>query len=97
MKTTTQVENAVIAIASKGLDFEAYTNIESRDTFIGIKETKKFVWDWFKAHTYYVDGIVSMDFDHSYSQNTGRTKKSVMHRINTRAKYENLLGLELSF
>lgn len=94
---TNKIENAVIALVTKGLDFEAYSNIESRNTFIGIRsKTKKFVWDWFKAHNYYMGGT-TMDFDHSYFQNSGKIRKSVMHRIRTRANYETLLGVQLSF
>lgn len=96
MGTKENIDNVLNAISEKGLTFEAYSNVEQRDTHIGIC-SKRSVWDWFVAHNYYRDGIVSMDVEHTYSQNTGRVKKSIMHRINLRHKYESLLNVKLSF
>lgn len=45
---------------------------------IGINKGKH-VWHWFNV---WPDGEVS--FDHSYSQNTGSTKKGTMHAISVK-------------
>ncbi len=66
MTTTQLIQNAT----AKG--FKVNTENEN---LIGVNKGK-FVWHWFDV----LCGEVY--FNHSYSQNTGATKKSTMHRIN---------------
>jgi hypothetical protein len=40
---------------------------------------------WFDVYTY-TTGEVSIMFSHSYSQNTGKTKKGIMHGLNIQNK-----------
>lgn len=91
------IDNFLTALASSNLEFEATTNIESRDTFVGIRGSKKFTWDWFEGHTYYSTEGTSLRFNHTFSQNSGKVRKSLMHRIRTEDKYRNLLGVEVTF
>jgi hypothetical protein len=66
---------------------KASINLED-PKFIGIRFAHKNVWHWFEVTN---DGFV--DFDHSYSQNTGKTKRGVMHMI----RVKESLGFYKSF
>lgn len=50
----------------------------------------KHCWHWFEKLT---DGNIY--FNHTYSQNTGRTKRGTMHRINIKRRISKKIGIEL--
>jgi hypothetical protein len=88
-------DQIIAALLNQGLKFEAFSSVEERDTYIGIS-TKQAHWDWFKGHTF-SNGSICMSADHTYNQNIGKTRKSIMHRIKLEMKYKELLGVEVSF
>ena len=47
---------------------------------VGVKFKNSFVWHWWFFHQ--IDDEVIYLFNHSYSMNTGKSKKGVKHRMN---------------
>lgn len=59
------------------------------DGYIGIELTEKN-WSWFIIAK---DGLI---FDYTYSQNTGRSKKRLIHRLRKYAALERVIGFDVT-
>jgi hypothetical protein len=63
---------------------------------VGFKVTGQHVWHWFKQSTYAAtetrEAAVYLHFDHSYSMNTGRSKRGTMYGIRMKMKIEDALA-----
>lgn len=66
------------------------------EEIVGFKVTGQHVWHWFKQTTFVAtqtrEARVFLSFDHSYSQNTGRTKRGLMHRLRMESKIREALA-----
>jgi hypothetical protein len=77
------IENAKALKADISLEYE---------NKIGIRYKNKFTWHWFEIWCGNTENEF-IDFCHSYSQNTGSSKKGVTHKMKVCARlgfYENL-------
>jgi hypothetical protein len=68
---------------------EKNIRFENHGTTIGINFTKH-IWDWFDLTT-----LGDLEFNHTYNQNTGSTKKGVMHGIRKKIQFEKKCGIKL--
>jgi len=60
---------------------------------IGFRHYNQSTWHWFTL-TY--DKTEILDFDHSYSMDTGFSKRGNMHEVTTRRHIEKTIGLPLN-
>lgn len=58
---------------------------EETENMIGIYV--KNVWHWFRSYDSF------LVFNHSYSQNTGKTKKGLIHGLNVRKSISKKIGV----
>lgn len=87
------IEEIKSQLEKTGIEHEIRKNEEqSWQTLIGIKLRSKHVWHWFTYNQFTNSTFTS--FDHSYSQNTGRTKKGLAHRIKTYEVAKNATGIQ---
>lgn len=63
---------------------------DSTDTVFGVR-IKSGVWHWFN----HLNGELFV-FNHTYSQNTGKTNKGILHGISVRSYIEHKTGIDLS-
>lgn len=63
---------------------------------VGYQITGKHVWHWFTKTTFEAtekhEASVHVRFDHSYSMNTGRTKRGLAHRLRIEEKITQYLA-----
>lgn len=83
----------VSAIKGKGLPFEVHDVPETGFKKIGVNYGKGS-WHWFTWFTL-SNGIEYLDFDHTYSQINGKTKKGLRHRMAMHRSIERKLGIDL--
>jgi len=64
-----------------------------REKMIGLS-TNKHTYHWFRWTS--IMGKEFIDFDHTYSQNTGRSKRGLSHRIKVTRSLEKKLGSDVT-
>lgn len=60
---------------------------------IKIERQGQSVWHWFECHTLSTTGEILISFKHTYSQNTGATKKGLRHSMKIRTQIQKKLKL----
>lgn len=66
------------------------TKYDLQEGFIGFQLKNKHVWHWFK----HLDGT-DFYFHHSYSQNTGATKRGMKQRFRVYHSINRVLGINI--
>jgi len=79
----TLLEQLKTACTTKGIEFL------EQDSMFGIT-LKPGIWHWFKHHKENI-----FVFDHTYSQNTGFTKKGILHGIGVRSYVKHKTGVDI--
>jgi hypothetical protein len=87
--TLLELQTAAIA---KGLPTEFISREFPYSNLLGIKNGK-FVWHWFTEFNH--DNTTRISFDHSYSQNTGKTLKGTSQSIYIKEALGKKLNLDL--
>lgn len=59
-------------------------------TLVGF-QVKQWIWHWFRVY----DSYTYMLFDHTYSQNTGRSKRGVCHMLKVQDSIRRRTGLQI--
>lgn len=93
------LENILTYAEIKGFESQRHL-VESSalrtEELVGFKVKGQHVWHWFKQVTYSatetLQARVYFRFDHSYSMNTGRTKRGLMHGVRIEQKIEDFLA-----
>jgi hypothetical protein len=93
------LENILTYAELKGFESQRHL-VESSsyctEEIVGFQVKGQHVWHWFKQTTFKAtetrEARVFLSFDHSYSMNTGKSKRGLMHRIRIESKVKDFLA-----
>ena len=75
-----------IKINAANRKYAVCLDYEGKIGFRSTKETKEqWMWHWFDITNY--NGVEEVDFNHTYSQMTGKSHKSTTHRIKIKERF----------
>jgi hypothetical protein len=83
--TTTKLQQVKQALQDKGC------SIAEENGLFGFRLPKQHVYHWFDVTP---DGSLLL-FNHSYSQNTGRSKKGMYHRFRVYRTVRRITGIDI--